>query len=154
MKPFVLDVELINEDFFENTRLLGVVARLENYKFCLQVNHTLGFDFRMDPTIDIIIKKTISTKKNQPNSKTYHFDVYSDEDKLANTNHYIYVNMREGEYLLPEFKHMDFLWLMKGDYIEEEKVDHIKETLRNMRGIQLVAELTNEQFKNKGNLAF
>lgn len=154
MKPFVLDVELINEDFFENTRLLGIVAPLENYKFCLQVNHTLGFDFRMDPSIDIRIQKTIYVKKNQPQPKTLHFDVYSDEDKLANTNHYIYVNKREGEYLLPEFKHMDFLWLMKGDYIDEEKVDQIKEILRNMKGVQLVAELTNEQFKNKGNLAF
>lgn len=154
MKPFVLNVELINEDFFENTRLLGIVAPLENYKFCLQVNHTLGFDFRMDPAIEISITKTTKAKQNQKASKDFIFYVYSDEDKLANTNHYIYVNKREGEHLLPEFKHMDFLWLMKGDYIEEEKVDHIKETLRNMRGIQLVAELTNEQFKNKGNLAF
>ncbi|MFX4865172.1 IPExxxVDY family protein, partial [Acinetobacter baumannii] len=68
--------------------------------------------------------------------------------------HYLYQNQFDGEYLLPEFKHMDFLWLMKDDYVDEEKCNWILQTVRNLSGVQLVAELTNEQIKNKGNMIF
>jgi hypothetical protein len=49
---------------------------------------------------------------------------------------------------------MDFLWLMKGDMVEDEKIGVIATGIRNISGVQLVAELTSEQIKNKGNMMF
>jgi hypothetical protein len=58
------------------------------------------------------------------------------------------------DYLLPELKHMDFIWWIRGEWIEDEKVKDILYTIRNIKGVQLVAELTPEQIKNKGHLIF
>jgi predicted Mrr-cat superfamily restriction endonuclease len=49
---------------------------------------------------------------------------------------------------------MDFLWLMKGDCVEDEKCNWIKQSVKTITGVQLVAELTNEQIKTKGNMVF
>jgi len=68
--------------------------------------------------------------------------------------HYIYHNQFEGEYLLPEFKHFDFLWLVKADLIPEENFMDLQENLKNINGIQLVTELKQEKIKNKGHLIF
>jgi hypothetical protein len=38
--------------------------------------------------------------------------------------------------------------------IEDEKVKDILYTIRNIKGVQLVAELTPDQIKNKGHLIF
>ena len=37
-----LNVEELNDDFFEDTRLLGITAPVKNYQFCLQLNNHLG----------------------------------------------------------------------------------------------------------------
>jgi hypothetical protein len=49
---------------------------------------------------------------------------------------------------------MDFLWLMKGDMVADDKCNWIKQAVKNIPGVQLVAELTNEQIRNKGNMVF
>ena len=46
------------------------------------------------------------------------------------------------EYLLPEFKHLDFLWLMKGDEVCDEAMQETIQTIRSIPQVQLVAELT------------
>ncbi|MFY8046089.1 MAG: IPExxxVDY family protein, partial [Chitinophagaceae bacterium] len=60
----------------------------------------------------------------------------------------------DGEYLLPEFKHLDFLWLMKGDVISEETVQAMIQSVRQINGVQLVMELSQDKIKNKGHLIF
>jgi hypothetical protein len=47
-----LDIDSLNEDFFEDTRLLGIRAHLRNYQFCWQLNKLFGFDFRLNPDIE------------------------------------------------------------------------------------------------------
>ena len=41
-----LNVDELNDDFFEDTRLLGITAPVKNYQFCLYLNNQLGYDFR------------------------------------------------------------------------------------------------------------
>ena len=68
--------------------------------------------------------------------------------------HYLYNNYHDGEYLLPEFKHLDFLWLLKDDYVTDEFVGNLLYSLKSINGVQLVVELTNEKIKNKEHLVF
>lgn len=140
-----LNVEELNDDFFEDTRLLGITAPVKNYQFCLQLNNLLGYDFRLNSDIEIQLRKK---------TRTYYFSVYQSVEPNSVLMHYLYHNQFDGEYLLPEFKHMDFLWLMKDDFVDDEKCNWIKQAVKSINGVQLVVELTNQQIKNKGNMVF
>jgi len=140
-----LDQDLLNEDFFENTHLLGIIAPIKNYFFCWQLNNELGVEFRLNNEVEIhLIKK----------KRDYFFNIYEWSETETSLTHYLYHNQFDGEYLLPEFRNMDFLWLMKGDLIEKNKLHQIIAGIKNIQSVQLVAELTSEKIKNKGNMIF
>ena len=140
-----LNIEELNEDFFDDTRLLGITAPVKNYQFCLQLNNFLGYTFRLNPAYEIHLRRK---------ERSYYFSIYESKEPNSFLVHYLYHNQFDGEYLLPEFKHMDFLWLMKGDLVDDTKCNWIKQSVKNLVGVQLVAELTNEQIKNKVNMVF
>ncbi|MCW3111996.1 MAG: hypothetical protein JWR18_392 [Segetibacter sp.] len=140
----ILDNEAITDDFFSDTRLIGIMAPIKNYQFCWQLNNLLGFNFRLDTEID----KQLRRKNRQ-----YFFSVYQHEENNF-LKYYLFHNHCDGEYLLPEFKHMDFMLLMKGDYVDEYKCSDIIATIKSMASVQMVTELTNEKIKNKEHLVF
>jgi hypothetical protein len=140
-----LNQDELTEDFFHDTRLLGIVVSAKSYRFCWQLNSSLGYDFRLNPDLEIHLQKK---------GRHYFFSVYQHSVANSFLNHFIYHNQFDGEYLLPEFKHMDFLWLIKGDSITDDECRKLIQEIKNVSGVQLVAELTNEQIKNKGNLIF
>lgn len=140
-----LNNDFLQEDFFEDTRLVGIVATLKDYQFCWQMNHQLRFDFRNNNEIEIQLNK----KK-----RDYYFKVFEYRERNLSLSHYVYNNQFDGEYLLPEFKHLDFLWLMKGEKIEEERLLDLISIVKNINGVQLVTELTNEKIRHKEHLIF
>ena len=133
------------EEFFEETRLLGIMSPFKDYQFCWHLNSTMGMDFRINNDIEIQL-----TKKG----RNYFFAVYEFGEPTGALSHYIYNNQFDGEYLLPEFRHLDFLWLMKGDWVADESLQQTIESIRAINGVQLVTELTNEKIKNKEHLVF
>jgi hypothetical protein len=140
-----LDNKDLTDGFFEDTRLLGIMAPIKDYQLCWYLNTMLGMDFRMNNEIEIQLNKK---KRN------YFFAVYEFCEPAASLSHYVYNNRFDGEYLLPEFKHLDFLWLMKGDIVKEEVLQQTINQIREISGVQLVVELTNEKIKNKEHLVF
>jgi hypothetical protein len=141
----VLDPQALTDGFFEDTRLLGIMAPVKDYQFCWQLNNLMGMDFRINNEIEIQL-----TKK----SRNYFFAVYEFPEPHTALTHYLYNNEFDGEYLLPEFKHLDFLWLMEGDPVGDDKLQHIVNAIRTIKGVQLVVELTNEKIRNKEHLVF
>lgn len=139
-----LDNDAITEDFFTDTRLLGIIAPIKNYQFCWQLNNLLGYRFRLNTDID---------KQLYKKSREYFFSVYQHAENSFLT-YYLYHNHCDGEYLLPEFKHMDFLWLMKGDEVDDTKCASIIASVKSIASVQLVAEITNEKIKKKEHLVF
>lgn len=133
------------EAFFEDTRLMGIMAPVKDYQFCWQLNNLLGMDFRINHEIEIRLKK----KK-----RDYYFSVYEYLEPTGSLAHYLYNNQFEGEYLLPEFKHLDFLWLMKDDFVSDGDLQEKIGSIRSITGVQLVVELTNEKIKHKEHLVF
>ncbi|OQP50529.1 hypothetical protein A4H97_01435 [Niastella yeongjuensis] len=140
-----LDLDDLANDFFEDTRLAGIVAPLKSYQFCWHLNHLLHFDFRINNDIEIQLQK-----KN----RNYYFSVFEYRQPVGSLVHYLYNNQYDGEYLLPEFRHLDFLWLMKGDTVADAFFQQIIGSVKTLNGVQLVMELTNEKIKNKGHLIF
>jgi hypothetical protein len=121
------------------------MAPVKDYQFCWYLNSVLGLDFRINNDIEIQLTKQ---KRN------YFFAVYEFCEPTGSLSHYVYNNQFDGEYLLPEFKHLDFLWLMKGDEVTNESLQQTINSIRAINKVQLVVELTNEKIKNKENLVF
>ncbi|HZH95603.1 MAG TPA: IPExxxVDY family protein [Flavisolibacter sp.] len=141
----VLDPKDVTDAFFEETRLLGIMAPVQDYQFCWHLNNLMGLDFRINNEIEIQLTKR---------GRNYFFSVYEYAETHATLVHYLYNNQFDGEYLLPEFKHLDFLWLLKGDDVAEETIQHMVTSIRNVKSVQLVVELTNEKIRNKEHLVF
>ena len=140
-----LDMDEMEEEFFQDTRLLGIVAPMKDYQLCWLLNQLFRFKFRMNNEIEIQLSKR---------QRQYFFPVYQYNEPNTSMVHYIYNNQHDGEYLLPEFKHLDFLWLLKGDIVGKDSVNDMIESIKDINGVQLIIELTNEKIKNKGHLIF
>jgi hypothetical protein len=140
-----IDNEALAEEFFEDCQLLGIVMPVKDYQFCWQLNQLLGFSFRVNNEIEIQL-----SKKN----RKYFFSIYEYKVPSVSITHYLYNNQFEGEYLLPEFKHLDFLWLIKGDPVSDDDLGSLVQAIRTLPGVQLVTEMSSEKIKNKQHLIF
>lgn len=140
-----IDNEELAQEFFEDSLLLGIVAPIKDYQFSWQLNQLLGLGFRVNNDIEIQLKKK---------QRSYFFSIYEYAVPSITLTHYLYNNQHDGEYLLPEFKHLDFLWLIKGDPIGEEDLKILMQSIRTLPGVQLVTEMTNEKIKHKQHLIF
>ena len=141
----ILDNKNLTEEFFEDTRLLGIMAPIKDYQLCWHLNGLMGMDFRINNDIEIQL-----TKKQ----RNYFFAVYEFCEPTGSLFHYVYNNRFDGEYLIPEFRHLDFLWLMKGDTVNEDTLQQTIHGIKEINGVQLVIELTNEKIRNKEHLVF
>jgi hypothetical protein len=140
-----IDNESLAQEFFEDAALLGIVAPIKDYQFCWQLNQILGFNFRVNNDFEIQL-----TKKQ----RKYFFSIYEYAVPSTCLVHYLYNNQFDGEYLLPEFKHLDFLWMIKGDQMLADDFKALVQSIRSLPGVQLVNEMTNEKIKHKQHLIF
>jgi len=140
-----LDIHDMTNEFFEDSRLLGIVNPIKDYQFCRQLNRQLRFDFRINNQIEIQLKKK---------QRRYFFSVYEFSETHCSLNHYLYNNQFDGEYLLPEFRHLDFLWLLKGDEVDNPFLNDLMQAIKSITGVQLVMELAHDKIKHKAHLIF
>ncbi len=140
----LLDNKALTDDFFEDTHLLGIMAPIRNYQFAWQLNNHLGYSFRLNTDIDKQLRK-----KN----RQYFFSVYQHTENSF-LSYYLYHNHCDGEFLLPEFKHMDFLWLLKGDDVDDQTLQNLASSIKSISCVQMVAELSNDMIRNKQHLVF
>jgi hypothetical protein len=140
-----IDTETLIEEFFESTCLLGIVAPVKDYLFSWHINQAMGYHFTLNHSIEIQLRKK---------ERNYFFSIYEYAVQGTNMVHYLYNNEDDGEYLLPEFKHLDFLWLAKGEEMSKEEVSALQKSLKILPSVQLVTEMTDEKIKNKQFLIF
>ena len=140
-----IDNNVMVDEFFVNTRLLGIVAPIEHYRFCWHLNQMLNFNFRINNHIEIQLNKK---------ARKYFFPIYEYGEQSGTIKHYLYNNEDDGEYLLPEFKHLDFLWLIKDDIMRDDDINILIGSIRTIPAVQLITEMTNEKIKNKQHLIF
>jgi hypothetical protein len=140
-----LDIGDLEDDFFAGARLLGIVAPMKGYRFCWELNRRMRLDFRITNQIEIQL-----AKKN----RDYFFTVYECMEPNKTLIHYLYNNQFDGEFLLPEFRHLDFFWLLKGDEPSDDLMNELMESIRSISGVQLVTELTRTKMKHREYLIF
>ena len=144
-QKLIIDNEALADEFFEDCHLLGIVAPVKDYMFGWQSNQVLGVNFRINNDLEIQLTKR---------QRKYFFPIYEYAVPTIKLVHYLYNNQDGGEYLLPEFKHLDFLWLLKGEDVAAEDLKSLMQMIRTIPGVQLVTEMTNEKIKNKQHLIF
>jgi hypothetical protein len=140
-----IDTESLIEEFFDSTCLLGIVAPVKDYLFSWHINQSLGYNFKINHQIEIQLRKK---------ERNYFFSIYEYCVPGCPLVHYLYNNQDDGEYLLPEFKHLDYLWLAKGEDMNAVEVQALQKSLKLLPNVQLVTEMTNEKIKNKQFLIF
>jgi hypothetical protein len=140
-----VDNDALAEEFFDGTRLLGIVGSLADYQFCWQLNQGMQINFRANHDLEITLKRK---------ERNYFFTIYEYQEPATTLVHYLYNNQYDGEYLLPEFKHLDFLWLLKGDLVNDELIAAMVQSIKIIPGVQMVIELSTDKIRNKGHLIF
>lgn len=140
-----LDLDELSEAFFRDTRLIGLVAPMRDYQLCWHINQVFAIDLRKNNEIEIQLKRK---------RRDYYFAVFQYAEPTGALVHYIYNNQFDGEYLLPEFHHLDFIYLLKGDPVSSERLNEILGTLREIRDVQMATELPLDKLRNKSHLIF
>ncbi len=140
-----LDQDIVTEEFFEDCHLIGIVAPIKEYSFIWHINQKLGLNMRINNSNEIQLLK----KKRK-----YFFSIFEHKFTQANLEYYVYCNKYDGEYLLPEFKHLDYLWLTRDDNISEESIKNLVQSIRQLPTVQMVNSLSHEKLKNREYLIF
>ena len=139
-----LDNDQVSDHFFDHTRILGIASTLKNYLLCYHIEKKLQIDFRTSQDLQIPLEK---------NKRSYSFTVYEFLEPVIATEHFLYTNKNDGEALLPELQHLDYIWLLKGEFFNnEEQFRSLQQNLRDIDGIQLVTEVPYDKIKSRDNL--
>jgi len=71
---------------------------------------------------------------------------------ISAKEHYLYSNKLDGEFLLPELQHLDFIWLVRDSFQDEQYFQQLHQQLKTIPGVQLVTEVAHEKIKSRDNL--
>ena len=143
MKLRITNDDLADE-FFSDVQLIGIVSTLRGYKFCWTLNHHLSIDFRLHPDMEVQLEKR---------RLLYYFNIYSFVDTDVNVSYLLYENESKGEYLVPEFKNLDYLWLIRSEEKDMvETKEKLLEKLRKLDIIQMATYIQVENIKSRENL--
>ena len=147
MGKHVLDMKATKDSFFEDTAMIGIAAAQPGYRFCWILNNYFDIDFTRDPAQDIPLQKA----DRQKNITKHNFPLYQYD--LPNCNHkYLLYKLKDGnESLLPETKHLDYLWLVQTANYEEDALNILNQ-LKNIPDVQLAQILVATQLKSMINL--
>jgi hypothetical protein len=142
MAKLVLNMDAAQQDFFEDTAMIGIVSAEQGYRFCWIVNNHFGYDFKNYPEQEVVRQRKDGTQFYFP---TYQYDLDNSCYK------YLLYKLKSGpESLLPETKHLDYLWLVQtSDSMHD--AHFILGELRKIREVQLCQMLVAEQVKKSLN---
>jgi len=163
MANIVLDVGEMKENFFADSAMIGIATAIPGYRFCWLINKHFGTSFANVPENTICMgegkagKETVSYISARAQGDMFATETVEQKElsyfptychAIPNSTHnYMLYQLKSGKKaLLPEAKHLDFLWLIQTG--EPEYDAHvIMQELRTMPEIQLVQELTRDQIK-------
>ncbi|MBS1774156.1 MAG: IPExxxVDY family protein [Bacteroidetes bacterium] len=162
MAKLVLDMAAMEESFFSDTALIGIVCPLSPHRFCHELNSKLDMNFARKPESDPAIQIKKEEKKGRKNAAPELQPVTNADDKVyfhffeyqlpLNGGRYALYKLKNGnEVLLPEVKQLDYLWMIECAGAEEE-AENILHLLRNLSDIQLAQIIPAEQLKHSSHL--
>ncbi|MEO0403513.1 MAG: IPExxxVDY family protein [Bacteroidota bacterium] len=120
--------------------LWGISCHEKIYRLAWLLNKQHGFQFQLDEDIKVMSKSGCSVHLN------YTMELEDQDMKI-----HLLQNRAEGAWILPEYKHIDYLIKLDADgHAFDEKLTEIRKSPHVLAGFKLDAE----GLKNKENLLF
>jgi hypothetical protein len=133
----------MQEDFFADAALIGIVSPVPAYQFCWMLNQHFDMDFVRDAEHDICLQ---SNKDAQ-----HYFAVYQYAAPLNGPKYILYKLKCEKQNLLPEAKGLDFLWMVQSS-CPDNHAEQLMGMLRTLPQVQLAHMIAPDKLKNLNHL--
>ena len=138
-KKMILDTDMLEEAFFEDVKLFGIVSAVEPYQLIWNLNHAFNYSFERNHEAEVQFKDIY-----------YSVFYYVDEEKLI--EHYIFANRNKTNYMIAEAKNIDFIWMMKGNIHSLFFLPQVSSLLESIQQIDYSMEINPEHLKSKQHL--
>jgi len=135
----VLNTNAMQDDFFSDAALIGIVSALPAYRFCWLLNEHFDWQLKREGESDICLK----TSQNI----SYYFALYRYHAKTSSNEYSLYQLKNNKQALLPELKQLDFILMIKCQDAETEAEIYI-DALRKISEVQLAQIIKPEKLKN------
>lgn len=133
----------MQEEFFSDTALLGIVSALPGYRFCWLLNEKFDLNFVRHADSDVRI---VDAQKRE-----LFFPLYKYRAPLNGNRYRIYKLKHEKESLLPEVRQLDYLWTIQGNTPRQDAAE-ITALLRHIPEVQLAQPILPDRLKNLAHL--
>jgi len=136
---WTLNTADMQEDFFADSALIGIVSPLPAYQFCWMLNQHFDMDLVRDAELDICLQT--------PKEHKHYFAVYQYAAPLNGPKYILYKLKCDKQNLLPEAKGLDYLWMVQNS-CPDNHAEEITDLLRHMPEVQLAKLIPPGQLKN------
>lgn len=143
MAKLTINNSLLAQEYFEDASLIGIQCPLEPHRMVWQINNRCQYNFEYQPASDINL-----TKKGS----SFSYPVFMCQELRFAMQHIIYTNQQRGEYLLPELRHFDFIWMLKTDRPIFNLVSLLVEELKTIEKVQVAIQVDAEKIIRKKHL--
>ena len=140
---WTLNTADMQEDFFADAALIGIVSPVPAYQFCWLLNQHFDMDFVRDAEHDICVQ----TNKDQQ----HYFAVYQYAAPLNGPKYILYKLKSDKQSLLPEAKGLDYLGMVQST-CPDNHAEQITDLLKTMPQVQLAHMIAPSHLKNLNNL--
>jgi hypothetical protein len=138
-KKLVLDNAALEEEFFEDVKLIGIVCPIEAYHFIWIINQMTNYNFIRNHSAEV-----------QVNDVFYPVYSFQEDDKFL--EHYIFSNRSKTNYLLNDMKNIDFIFMSKGNIFHQEDVKQQNEILKQIHGVVYTFDLDSSRLNQRQHL--
>lgn len=139
MSKMTLNIAAMQEEFFADTALIGIVSALPAYRFCWLLNQRFDLNLVRDPESDICLQDS------QDNE--HFFPIYKYCAPMNGNRYLIYRLKTDKESLMPEIRQLDYLWMIQSNTPESDAAA-ITQSLRDISDIQLAQVLSPDKLRN------
>jgi len=160
MANVVLDMGEMKENFFGEAVMLGIVSTQPAYRLCWALNRHFDMCFSNVPENTICMgegkggKEEVNFVGGQVDMfaapaavpEQWFFPTYSHVIANSSATHILYQLRAGNKTLLPEAKHLDYLWFIQTAESAHDAHTILRE-LRNLPAVQLAQEISREQIK-------
>ena len=150
-----------------NFVLIGIVSQEKDYRVCWALNNKLELELTKSESLEIKGKKQDSPSyfslylyNQEDDFKEYSVISNFSESKISEKKTLnlfddikVTTAYSQNEWLIPEYKQMNYFFVIKGDVTEDE-VEEIINKIQEIELIQAVLKINVEQLKSKQNLIY
>lgn len=137
MGKHTLDIEY-DYDFV----LIGISSHEKDYRICWVLNNKLGLNLIKTEPLEI---------KDKKQDELSHFSLFCFEQPDDFMEYFIIANRSEKGLLIPEQKHVDYFFIVRGE-IEDNKVMEMIKRIKESNLVQTAFRIDVNSLKSKQNL--